>query len=86
MVLRDLRAFVPFVVAVSASVIDLNRRVDAHAQHGSLRQLDFLAFGRGDGAAAADQDAGQRALEAAEDAADDRADAGAGADARRSRP
>ena len=55
-----------------------NRRVEADAQHGALRQLDFLAFGRGNRAAAADQDAGQRALEAAEDAADDRADAGAG--------
>ena len=44
----------------------------------SLRQLDFLAFGRRDRAAAADQDAGERALEAAEDAADDRADARAG--------
>ena len=62
------------------------RRVDADAQDRALRQLDFLAFGRRDRAAAADQDAGERALEAAEDAADDRADAGAGADARRPRP
>ena len=41
-------------------------------------QLDLLAFGRGDGAAAADQNSRERAFEAAEDAADDRADTRAG--------
>ena len=41
-------------------------------------KLDLLAFGRGNRAAAADQDARDGALDAAEDAAEDRADAGAG--------
>ena len=43
-------------------------------------ELDVLAFGRRDDAAAADQHAGDRALHAAENAADDAADRGAGAD------
>ena len=64
----------------------IQRRIQPHAQHRSGRQLDVLAFGRRDRAAAADQNAGHRAFDAAEDAADDRADAGAGADLRRPRP
>ena len=38
------------------------RRIQPHAQHRSRRQLDVLPFGRRDRAAAADQDAGERAL------------------------
>src|SRR6185436_19992088 len=56
----------------------LQRRIEADAQHRALRQIDLLAFGRGNRAAATDEDASERSLAAAQDAADDRADAGAG--------
>ena len=46
-----------------------------------VREVNVLAFGRGNHAAAADQDAGDGTLHAAENAADDRADAGARANA-----
>ena len=62
------------------SLAKLQRRVQPHPQDRARRQLDVGAFGGRDRSAGADQDAGERALEAAEDAADDRADAGAGAD------
>ena len=56
------------------------RLIQSDAQHRARRQLHVLPGRRGRDAAAADQDAGDRALPAAEDAADDRAHAGAGAD------
>ena len=65
---------------VDPAAINDRGGVEAHAEDRPRRQLHVLAFRGRDHAAAADQDAGQRALEAAEDAADDRADAGAGAD------
>src|SRR5262249_13232000 len=46
----------------------------------SGRQLDVLALGRGDRAAAADEDPEQRSLAAADDATDDPADGAARAD------
>ena len=61
--------------------LNSHRRVDPHAQDGSLRQIDLLAFGGGDRATGANQDAGQRALEATEYATEDGADAGPGPDA-----
>jgi hypothetical protein len=48
------------------------RRVEPDAKHRSLWQLDILPFGRGDRAAAADQDAGECTLRAAEDRAENR--------------
>ena len=39
-------------------VVDGQRRVHPDAEHGARRQLDVLAVGRGDRAAAADQDLG----------------------------
>ena len=35
--------------------MNLQRRVHPHAQYGALRQIDFLALGRGNCATAADQ-------------------------------
>ena len=61
-------------------VADAQRLIEPHPQHGAGRQLDVFALGRRDDAAAADQDAGDRALHAAENAADDAADRRAGAD------
>src|SRR3954462_10090304 len=55
------------------------RRIEPHAENRTGRQGDVLPFGRRDRAAAADEDAEQRALDPADDAADDRADTGAGA-------
>ena len=74
---RDLLATAPLT---TDGLPNRDRRVEPQPQHRAGGQLDVLALGCRDGAAAADQDAGERALEAAEDAADDRADAGAGAD------
>src|SRR3954454_11856523 len=54
-------------------------RIEAHAENSPGGQGDVLAFGRSDGAAAADEDAEQRALDPAEDAANHRPDTGAGA-------
>src|SRR5687768_8379203 len=70
----------PTTLSLLARRLDLERRIDAHAEHGALRQLDFLPLGRRNGAAAADDEAGDRALEAAQDAANDRADTRASTD------
>ena len=56
------------------------RRVEPDPKHRPGGQLDVLPLGRGNRAAAADEDAGQRALRAAQDGADDRAGARADAD------
>src|SRR5688500_5655748 len=75
-------AMVDKSMAAPAALVDQGHgAVEAHAKHGAGFELDVLALGGRDHAAAADQDAGNRALHAAENAADDRADAGAGADA-----
>src|SRR4029078_2854690 len=60
----------------SSSVTEWNGSVKANSQNSSLREMNVLAFGRGDDAATTDQDAGHRALHAAEDAAHDGAHRG----------
>src|ERR1041385_4297149 len=59
---------------------DLQAVLQPNPQYGSSWKRDVLAFGGRDRAAAADQDAEQRAFRAAEDPADDGADARARAD------
>src|SRR5262249_38750593 len=65
----------------TSSCLNRHRRIEPDAQHRTLRQLDLLALGRRNRAAAADQNASQRALEATENATEDRTDACAGSDA-----
>ena len=64
-------------VVIDGSILESSRVLAGTVPAGSSTSLPV---GRRDRAAAADQDAGERTLEATEDAADDRADAGAGAD------
>lgn len=53
---------------------DGDLRFQAHANHGTLREFDLLAFGGGNRPAAADRHADRRTFRAAEDAANDGAD------------
>ena len=70
----------PAVQPACRSALSVSGASMPDAQHGARRQIDVLALGRGDGAAAADEDAGERAFAAAENRAEDAADARANPD------
>src|SRR5262245_13252510 len=76
----EMRKFPNSHISTFPDLSDQQRLLHPDAEHRARLQRDVLAFGRRDRAAAANQDADERALGAADDAADDRADARAGAD------
>src|SRR5205085_8457481 len=57
--------------------------IKPHTKNRSTRQVDVLALGGRNRSAAANEDAGERALHPAEDAADDHSNTGASANLRR---
>src|SRR5688572_22437790 len=74
-------ASAPASSALSNLLSQGNGGVETNTEHRAGGQLDVLAFGCGNHAAAANQDSGDGALHAAENAADDGANAGTGANA-----